>query len=94
VQLITQKSRGELVAIQLCAQCHGTDFHGKTVGVTVCPALDAVADLSFAHFDEVVTAETEREGAAMVAVDNAYERLPLEDRRALYDYLASLLQKP
>jgi mono/diheme cytochrome c family protein len=93
-QVILRPSRGEILADRLCSQCHGKTFMGNSGGTNTCPALDLAASVSFEHFDAMMTAETEEEGSAMVAVENSYRMLPAADRKALHEFLSSLFQLP
>ncbi len=83
------KSRGELIAREACAQCHGPDFYGQTVGSMACPSLSVVMSLSFDAFDAKLTEMTAGEDAAMAAAAAVIQALSPEDRRALHLYLAA-----
>lgn len=83
------KSRGELIAREACAQCHGPDFYGQTVGSMTCPSLSVVMSLSFDAFDAKLTEMTSGEDAAMAAAAAVIQALSTEDRRALHLYLAA-----
>lgn len=83
------KSRGELIAREACAQCHGPDFYGQTVGAMTCPSLSVVMSLSFDAFDAKLTEMTAGEDAAMAAAAAVIQALSTEDRRALHLYLAA-----
>ncbi|MCX5762044.1 MAG: hypothetical protein NTW72_11190, partial [Gemmatimonadetes bacterium] len=42
VEVSVVKSRGELIARDACAQCHGPNFSGQTLDSIACPSLSVV----------------------------------------------------
>jgi hypothetical protein len=81
--------RGEQVARDYCAQCHGADFQGALKDSLLCPALNRVKEYSFKQFDQLLLNGVTIDGDRVTPM-TATQPLSLADRIALHEYLISL----
>lgn len=79
--------RGEVIARNLCANCHGADFQGAPMGSIRTPSLSKVQSYSIGEFKRLLSLGVARDERAVNSAMKATRWLSEENQEGVYEFL-------
>jgi hypothetical protein len=88
---VTVQLRGEVVARNLCARCHGPDFQGRNMGSLVTPSLSVARNYSRDEFSRLLGSGVARDGHQVHEAMAATRSISEDGRQGVYEFLVLTL---